>query len=116
MTRTTQAQAVALALAKCRYRSSGATNIMDFLHSRDYYNDGDVIVLNCDTQCNFMIMDDSNFASYQGGRGGAHYYGGHFTHFPGKIVVPSSGHWNVVIDLGGGRATIRHSLSVIKRA
>ena len=86
---------------------------MDFLHQRDYYDHGDVIVLHCDTQCNFMLMDDSDFSSYR--RGSSHqHYGGYFTHFPARIAVPSSGHWNVVIDLGGGSASIRHSLSVIK--
>jgi hypothetical protein len=86
---------------------------LDFLHQRDYYNDGDIVVLNCDTQCNFMLMDDSDFSSYRRG-GSHHYYGGFFTHFPARIAVPSAGHWNVVIDLGGGRANIRYSLSVVK--
>jgi hypothetical protein len=86
---------------------------MDFIHSWDYYDEGDIVVLNCDTQCNFTIMDDSNFSSYR--HGGRHsYYGGHFKYFPARIVVPSSGYWNVVIDLGGGSASIRYSLSSIK--
>jgi len=87
---------------------------MTFLHSREYLSAGDVAVLNCDTQCNFRLTDDSNFEAFR--RGARHtYYGGFYTHFPAKIVVPSPGHWNVTIDLGGGSATIRHSLSFIKR-
>jgi hypothetical protein len=96
-----------------KYGKVKKEEILDFLHQRDYYNGGDVIILDCDTQCNFVIMDDSNFSSYQRGDS-HHYHGGHFTHFPARIGVPSSGHWNVVIDLGGGGATIQHSLSVVR--
>jgi hypothetical protein len=46
---------------------------MDFIHSREYYSANDIIVLNCDTQCNFMIMTDADFSYYQSG-GSHHYY------------------------------------------
>lgn len=87
---------------------------MDFIHAQEHLNDGDVVRLDCDTQCNFRLMTDSNFSSYR--RGGRHeYYGVFFTHFPATITVPHSGHWNIVIDLGGGRANIRYNLSYLKR-
>lgn len=85
----------------------------DFIHSRDYFTAGDVVVLSCDTQCNFMLTDDSNFDLYK--RGQSHrYYGGFFKYFPAKIQVPTSGYWNVTIDLGGGRANIRYGLKVLR--
>jgi len=85
----------------------------NFIHSCDHFNQGDVVVLNCDTQCNFTLMDDSNFESYR--RGGGHqYYGGFKEYFPARIQVPHTGYWNVVIDLGGGSANIRYGLKVIK--
>jgi hypothetical protein len=65
-----------------------------FLHTREYLDSGNVAVLDCDTQCNFMLLTDSNFNNYK--RGGR------------------SDHWNVVIDLGGGSATIKHSLRFLK--
>ena len=34
---------------------------------------------------------------------------------PIDLVVPYTGHWHTVIDLGGGSGTIRHSISIIKR-
>jgi hypothetical protein len=86
---------------------------MEFIHSQDYYNGGDIVILNCDTQCNFMLMDDSNFCSYRRGQG-FQYYGGFFKYFPARIRVPNSGHWNVAIDLGGGSANIRYGLKVLK--
>jgi len=88
---------------------------MNFIHSHEHLNDGDVVVLSCDTQCNFMLTDDSNFSAYQQGRGGFTYYGGHFKYFPARIVVPHSGNWNITIDLGGGSANIRYGLKVMKR-
>jgi len=84
-----------------------------FLHTREYLDSGNVAVLDCDTQCNFMLLTDSDFSSYKRG-GRFQYYGGHFKMFPAKISVPHSDHWNVVIDLGGGTAKIRHSLRFLK--
>lgn len=90
-------------------------NMNDFLHQQEYLNARDKVILQCDTQCNFLLMDDVNFSSYQ--HGGAYsYYGGFFTHFPARIVVPHSGHWNIVIDLGGGQANIRYGIHIIKAA
>jgi hypothetical protein len=86
---------------------------MDFIHAREYLAAGDVVVLNCDTQCYFRLTDDPNFGALK--RGGQHtYYGGFFKAFPARIKVPSTGYWNVTIDLGGGTANIRYSLSYIK--
>lgn len=85
----------------------------DFLHQREYLNADDIVELDCDTQCNFMLTDDSGFASYKRGDGFT-YYGGHFTHFPARIAAPHSGYWNVIIDLGGGEANIRYSVRFIK--
>jgi Domain of unknown function (DUF1883) len=86
---------------------------MSFLHTREYLNQGDVAVVDCDHQCNVLLMDDSNFSSFR--RGGRHtYYGGFYERLPAQIPAPSSGHWNVVLHLGGGRATVRHSIRFIK--
>ena len=88
---------------------------MDFIHSREFLNAGDTVILDCDTQCNFMVMSDSDFSSYRRGAS-HHYYGGFRTHFPTSIPVPHAGHWNIVIDLGGGRANIRYGLRVLAAA
>ena len=85
-----------------------------FLTQREYLNQGDLVRLDCDTQCNFMILDDSNFSAYRNGRR-YKYYGGHYKRFPAQIAVPYPGHWNVVIDLGGGSAAIRYNVSFVKR-
>lgn len=85
----------------------------NFLHDRQFLSAGDIAVLNCDTQCNFMLLDDSNFSRYKMGSS-YEYYGGFFQYFPARITVPRTTAWNVVVDLGGGSATIRHSISYIR--
>ncbi len=84
----------------------------DHLHKRLFLKYGDVVEVDSDTQANVILMDDSAYASYLAGRS-YHYYGGFFTHFPARLAPPSSGYWNVVLDLGGGQATVRHSIRVI---
>jgi Domain of unknown function (DUF1883) len=87
---------------------------MTFIHSREYLNRGDIVRLDCDTQCNFMITTDTNFSSYRRG-GRFHYYGGHYGYFPAQIVAPHSDGWNITIDLGGGSANIRYNISILRR-
>ena len=70
------------------------------------------MAVNCDTQCNVMLTDDSNFSAYRRG-GRFNYYGGYFKRFPAVITPPRAGHWNVTIDLGGGRANIRYSINKV---
>lgn len=88
---------------------------MDFLHQEMYLDRGDRVRLDCDTQCNFMLLDSSNFSSYRRGSRFT-YYGGRVLRSPTVITAPSSGHWHVVIDLGGASASIRYNLSVLKSA
>jgi len=83
------------------------------IHGREFLADGDVVQVDCDTQCNVMLLTDTNFSSYQRGES-FNYYGGHFKYFPARLSAPNSGYWNVVIDLGGGSANIRYSISVIR--
>ena len=61
------------------------------------------------------LMSDGDFESYR--RGGTHrYHGGHYERLPARIATPSSGYWNITLDLGGGSASIRHSINVLKAA
>lgn len=86
---------------------------MDFLHNREHLNQGDVVVVDCSHQCNIMLINDSNFSKYKSGQKFS-YHGGHYKMFPAKLPAPSSGYWNIVLDLGGGSATVRHSISIIR--
>lgn len=88
---------------------------MDFLHQREYLSRGDIVEVWCSHICNVLLTDDLNFARYRA-QDSFDYYGGQRRRFPTRLVVPSTGYWNVTIDLGGGRATIRHTIRFIKRS
>jgi len=86
---------------------------MTFLHSREHLNAGDIVEVDCSHQCNVLLTDDHNFRGYKAG-GRFNYYGGHFKKLPARIAAPRTGYWNITIDLGGGSATIRHSIRIIR--
>lgn len=88
---------------------------MQFLHQREYVHQGDVVVVNCSHRCNICLMSDSDFSSYRRG-GSHHYYGGYYDRLPARIAVPEDGYWNITLDLGGGSASIRHSIGILKAA
>jgi len=85
---------------------------MSYLHWDFTLNSGDIVEVMSDTQANVLLLTDADYYSYQAGRG-YQYYGRFFQYFPARIAAPHSGHWHVVLDLGGGSATVRHSLRVI---
>ena len=88
---------------------------MSFLHSREHLNRRDTVIVNCSHQANIMVMSDSNFSNYQSGDQ-FQYHGGHYKRLPAQIPVPTSGNWNIVIDLGGGSARISHSIQIRRAA
>ncbi len=85
------------------------------LHADFQLNDGDIVHVTIDHQANVMLLDDSNYRNYQSG-GQFRYHGGHYKVSPINIAAPSTGHWHVVIDLGGHSGTIRHSINIIKKS
>ena len=64
------------------------------------------------TAANIRLMDSSNFHSFRAGRR-HRFSGGHVTRSPVKLPIPRSGHWYVVIDLGGYKGSVRSSVRVL---
>jgi hypothetical protein len=86
---------------------------MNFLHYDLQLSSSDVVEVTLDKQANVRLMDDTNYSYYQ--RGAKHtYYGGLATKSPAHLRPPHSGHWHVVIDLGGYAGTVNASVRVIK--
>lgn len=83
---------------------------MQHIHAREWLDAGSTVRLDCDHQCNVLVMDDQNYSRYRRGQSFQH-YGGFFKRLPAALGVPTSGHWNTVIDLGGGRANIRYAIN-----
>lgn len=61
---------------------------------------------------NVFLVDSANFSSYKQGRQ-YRYYGGHATRSPVNLQIPSSGHWYLVIDMGGYGGQVRHSMRIL---
>ena len=73
---------------------------------------GNVVEVTLDKQANVRLMDDINFTKYK--KGMQHqYYGGYTTKSPARLTAPRSGHWNLVIDLGGYPGTVNASVRVL---
>jgi hypothetical protein len=88
---------------------------MQFIHAREHLNDGDVVRISCDTQCNVMLTTDSEFERFKRGEG-CTYHGGFYRQFPALIRPKHSGYWNITLDVGEGyEATIKYSITVIRK-
>src|ERR1700712_2676695 len=95
---------------------------MKFIHQREHLNEDDIVVIECSSTCNIRLMSDANFRSFK--NGGRHtYHGGAFDKFPAKIVVPSTGFWNITLDTVTQRAisvtrkpNIKHSIKIVRRS
>jgi hypothetical protein len=86
---------------------------MQFVHSREYLNKGEIVELTSDSGCNFLLTDDQNFSLYKEGEVFG-YYGGHFASFPAQICAPYSGDWNITIDSPDGTMDFRCNLRVVR--
>ena len=85
---------------------------MQFLHWEIDAEPGAVIRVEIDKQANVRLLDDLNFSAYRSGRS-HRYHGGHATRSPVTILVPHSGHWHVVVDLGGNGGRVSASVTVL---
>jgi len=86
---------------------------MNYLHYDLQLNLNDIVEVTLDKQANVRLLDEANFSSYKGGRQ-HQYYGGLVKKSPFRIRAPHSGHWHVVIDLGGYAGTVRASVNVVR--
>ena len=85
---------------------------MRFIHQRRHLNKGEIVQVDCDTQCNFMLLTDADYAAYQQVRRFS-YCGGTFKRFPARITVPETGDWNIIIDLAGAKEEIQYNITIM---
>ncbi|MGN9161235.1 DUF1883 domain-containing protein [Clostridium sulfidigenes] len=88
---------------------------MNFKYGDGNYNEGDVIVVKLDKQANVILLDPTNFSNFKNGRKYS-YYGGLAKVSPFEIIVPRTGHWYLVVNLGGYAGTVNYSVSVISNS
>jgi uncharacterized protein DUF1883 len=92
------------------YRAAG----MNFLHKREYLHSGDTVIVDCSHQCNVMLISDGEFQKYKSRQSFRYENGGFYERLPARLAVPQTGYWNIVIDLGGGSATVKHAITIVK--
>jgi|GEM_PF-393232 len=82
---------------------------MNYLHYDLNLQMGEVVEVTLDKQANVRLLDDPNFAKYR--RGEQHqYFGGRAVKSPVRLSTPRSGHWHLIVDLGGNAGTVRASV------
>lgn len=82
----------------------------------NHRNRGEVVEVSLSgNAANVFLVDSSNFSSYKAGRR-FNYYGGQATKSPVRLTIPNSGHWYLVIDLGGYGGQVRHSMRILPGA
>ena len=86
---------------------------MNHLHYEFDAGPDHVIEVTLDRAANVQLLDSDNYESYRQGHG---YRGGYATTSPVQLVPPHTGHWHVVIDLGGGAGRVRASARLISGA
>lgn len=72
---------------------------------------GAVAVVTLDKQANVRLMTATNYRAYKAGRRAA-FHGGRATKSPARLQIPSSGHWFVVVDMGGLAGRVRAGVAV----
>ena len=85
---------------------------MNFLHYDLNVGSNESVEVTLDRQANVRLLDDANFSRYREGKQHT-YYGGLTKTSPVHLKPPHSGHWHVVIDLGGYAGTVRASVRVL---
>jgi hypothetical protein len=88
---------------------------MNFLHWEGSAGACDAIVVTLDHAANVQLLDDMDFSNYRAGRS-FHYRGGYFRESPVVLRPPHTGHWHVVIDLGGHAGSVRAGIRVVSNA
>ncbi len=85
---------------------------MNFLHYDLNLSANEIVEVTLDKQANVRLLDDINFSRYKSGSQHT-YYGGLAKASPVRIPAPYSGHWHLVIDLGGYAGTVNASVRTI---
>lgn len=73
---------------------------------------GKIVEITLGYAANVRIMDSSNYSSFKNGRK-HHFIGGYVKRSPYKAVLPRSGHWYVVVGLGGYAGKVKSGVRVL---
>jgi hypothetical protein len=86
---------------------------VSYLHADEHLNAGDAAVVTLTGQANVLLLDDLNYSAYR--RGDSYRYHGDLAkRSPCRLVAPQSGHWHVVVDLGGYGGSVRAGIRFLR--
>jgi hypothetical protein len=86
---------------------------MNYLQAELDAAEGNVVEVTLSgSAANVMLMDRPNFVRYRAGQGYS-YFGGHFDHSPARVVVPRTGRWHLIVDLGGAPGTVSANYRIL---
>lgn len=85
---------------------------MKYLHWELNAGSDKVISVDLSRAANVLLLDDRNYGAYR--RGSSYrYHGGYAKQTPVRLAPPHSGHWHVVVDLGGYAGHVEASVAVV---
>jgi D-alanyl-D-alanine dipeptidase len=86
---------------------------MNYLHARFNAERGATVDVTLSRRgANVMLMTDEQYDHYS--RGDAFdYYGENFQTVRARVEIPSSGNWNLVVDMGGAPGSVTASYAVV---
>ncbi len=86
---------------------------MQFIkHDLKHRTAGQIVEVTLSSVANVRLLDSSNFQSYRSGRR-HNYYGGYAKRSPIRLQIPRSGHWYVVVDLGGNSGRVGSNVRIL---
>lgn len=74
---------------------------------------GMIVEVTPEQRCNVFLMDAKALAIYRRGRSGQAVGGPADARVPVRLIVPASGTWTVLVDLGGVRGKIRAAVRTL---
>lgn len=86
---------------------------MKYSYEEGNFKKGDILSIVVDRNVNTYLMDGINFQRYKKDMN-CEYYGSSTKASPYNILVPRTGHWYIVIDLGGSTGILNYSIKVYK--
>ncbi|EKQ57295.1 MULTISPECIES: DUF1883 domain-containing protein [unclassified Clostridium] len=86
---------------------------MKYSYEEGNFKKGDILSIAIDRKVNIYLMDNINFQRYKNNMN-CEYYGGVATCSTYNITVPRTGHWYIVMDLGGNAGILNYSIKVYK--
>jgi hypothetical protein len=73
---------------------------------------GSIVEVTLGYAANVRVMDSSNYSNFKAGRR-HRFIGGYIKRSPYKATIPRSGHWYVVVDLGGHAGKVKSAVRVL---